>query len=79
MTEEQIKLNAEEYADKKFPSGDKVEILRAKLAYMAGAQSRNIDEMFESLDPYQKAEFMQRNMEWVRNCDLVNELKIRNL
>lgn len=47
MTDEQIKQNAEAYADEKFPSGDKLEMLRVKISYLAGAHSR--DEEIEKL------------------------------
>lgn len=48
MTDEQIKQNAEAYADEKFPSGDELEMLRAEISYIAGAHSR--DEEIKELN-----------------------------
>lgn len=42
-------------------------------------EKQYIYDLFDSLDPNQKAAFMHANLAWARNIDLVNELEKRIL
>lgn len=77
MNSEQIKQNAEEYASYFYPRNSTVWQDRYN-AYIAGAHSRSPQELFDELNPYQKADFMKNNIAWARTCDLRDELKLRH-
>lgn len=78
MTEEQIKQNAEAYADTFCSRYDQNGMWQECCnIFVAGAKSRSPQELFDELDPYQKADFMKNNISWARTCDLRDELKLR--
>lgn len=76
MTEERIEQKAKEYAD--IFGWYTVGYYGVKDAFIAGAHSRSPQEMFDELNPYQKADFMKNNVSWARTCDLRDELKLRH-
>ena len=40
--------------------------------------TEELQEMFDELDPNQKADFIKNNIAWTRTCDLRDELKLRH-
>ena len=72
MTEEQMEEKAKKYAQ------DKPNMLQAYLGYLTGAKMMNdAQARFDELNPYQKADFMAKNIEWAGCKTLQDEIDAR--